>query len=178
MAKVLIVEDEPDIAKVYQKGLEAAGHRVVVTKSGEEGIKRFQRAFLNEPFDSVIMDYRLPGKNGVAAAIDILVIDPTTRIIFATAFEDELHEELKSLFGQKIPDYHTTTLLRKPISMLKLVEEVSNKDLYEKLGKLGLDVQEIKSIAPPAKRIELLRIVEDMQTIFTAEPSARKLAQV
>ena len=60
-ARVLVVEDEPKVAKALAEGLEADGFVVRTAANGEEGY------FIasSEPVDLIVLDRRLPGRDGV-----------------------------------------------------------------------------------------------------------------
>jgi len=59
--RLLVVEDEPKVARALQQGLEAEGYRVSLARTGEDGF------FLasTRPFDLVILDRMLPGRDGL-----------------------------------------------------------------------------------------------------------------
>ncbi len=57
---ILVVEDEMKMAKALREGLEADGYCVSVAHTGEEGFYLVQA----EPFDLVVLDVMLPGRNG------------------------------------------------------------------------------------------------------------------
>ncbi|MEO8053934.1 MAG: response regulator transcription factor [Acidobacteriota bacterium] len=59
--EILIVEDEPKVARALREGLETEGYRVTVAHTGEDGF------FLAEtrPFDAVLLDRMLPGRDGL-----------------------------------------------------------------------------------------------------------------
>jgi DNA-binding response OmpR family regulator len=59
--RVLVVEDEPKVARALREGLGAEGYEVVVAPTGEDG---FFRA-ASEPFDLLILDRVLPGREGL-----------------------------------------------------------------------------------------------------------------
>jgi len=60
MARVLVVEDDPAVARVLELALRQAGHEVRLARTLAEG----ERA-LEEPFDAVVLDLNLPGGNGL-----------------------------------------------------------------------------------------------------------------
>jgi CheY-like chemotaxis protein len=60
MPKVLVVDDDPDIAKVLRYMLTEAGHQVVTAYGGEDALRRLQRA----PVDRIITDLAMPGMSG------------------------------------------------------------------------------------------------------------------
>ncbi len=59
--QLLVVEDEPKVARALRDGLEAEGYRVSVARTGEEG---FYLAS-SRPFDLLILDRMLPGRDGL-----------------------------------------------------------------------------------------------------------------
>ena len=67
MARVLVVEDEVNLAQGLLFNLQAEGHEVSVEGDGDAALD----ALLSRPFDAVVLDVMLPGKNGfeVAAAL-------------------------------------------------------------------------------------------------------------
>jgi DNA-binding response OmpR family regulator len=69
MSDVLIVEDEQHLADGLCFNLEAEGHHAVVARDGESAL----RIILQErkPFDVVILDVMLPGKDGFAVASEL-----------------------------------------------------------------------------------------------------------
>jgi len=60
-ARVLVVEDEPKVARALREGLAGEGYDVVVALTGEDGFFRAS----SEPFDLLILDRMLPGREGL-----------------------------------------------------------------------------------------------------------------
>jgi two-component system phosphate regulon response regulator PhoB len=73
-AKVLVVEDEPQIQELVAVNLEHAGHRVVRASSAEEA----EAAIRAELPDVLLLDWMLPGESGLAFARRLRG-DPRTR---------------------------------------------------------------------------------------------------
>ena len=64
--------------------LEAYGYTVIGSaKNGQEAVDMY-KSFSNKP-DIIIMDHRMPVKDGIEATKEILQINPKTKIIFASA---------------------------------------------------------------------------------------------
>ncbi|MCC6317681.1 MAG: response regulator transcription factor [Gemmatimonadaceae bacterium] len=59
--KVLVIEDDPTVGSFVKRGLEEQRWGVSLVTDGEAG----ERAAIDEPFDVVILDMRLPGKSGL-----------------------------------------------------------------------------------------------------------------
>ncbi|NCF36177.1 MAG: response regulator [Gammaproteobacteria bacterium] len=80
ISAVLIVEDEPILAKNMRRYLQSAGFEVVVAGTGETAMTALESA---RP-DIVLLDYRLPDTNGLELIARIHAIDRRTPIIMIT----------------------------------------------------------------------------------------------
>src|SRR5256885_14650539 len=58
--RVLVVEDEPRLARALQRGLTAEGYAVDVAADGNTGLE----AARHEGYDAVVLDIMLPGLSG------------------------------------------------------------------------------------------------------------------
>lgn len=76
MHKILIVEDDPFILKMYAKKLQVEGFEVETAVDGEDGLAKI-KSFMP---DLVIMDVMLPKLNGMEA-IERAKMDPETKDI-------------------------------------------------------------------------------------------------
>lgn len=61
MAKILLIEDNPDISFIYKDALLDASHVVETAADGQTGID----LALNGAFDLILLDLMLPGKHGL-----------------------------------------------------------------------------------------------------------------
>jgi CheY-like chemotaxis protein len=77
MARILCIDDESAALNIRKRVLETAGHQVETARSGEEGI----RLFRSDPFDLVLLDYWMPGMNGIATAREVKRINPSVPMI-------------------------------------------------------------------------------------------------
>jgi DNA-binding response OmpR family regulator len=81
MARILIVEDEANLAQGLLFNLEAEGHDVSVAGDGHSALDRLRR----ETFDAVILDVMLPGKNGFEVAANLRAEENFVPILMLTA---------------------------------------------------------------------------------------------
>jgi PAS domain S-box-containing protein len=82
-ARVLVVEDEEQLARMARIVLTQHGHQVVVASSGDEGLERLDE----QSFDLVISDLGLgPGKNGWDLAGEVRERWPGTRFVLVTGW--------------------------------------------------------------------------------------------
>lgn len=65
--KILIVEDDCKTADAVQSGLSAEGYEASVARTGEEGLNRL----ISGSFDLVILDWMLPGRDGIGILTEI-----------------------------------------------------------------------------------------------------------
>lgn len=69
MSKILVVEDEGHIAQGLRFNLEAEGHSVSTTESGEDAIDILLKQ--KQDFDALVLDIMLPGKDGFTVAREL-----------------------------------------------------------------------------------------------------------
>ena len=82
MARLLVVDDEPNLLFSLEEGLRSEGLDVLTARSAREGIERVRR---DRP-DAVILDVRLPDMSGLDAFDRIREIDPRLPVVVVTAF--------------------------------------------------------------------------------------------
>ena len=172
--RILIAEDDLDIAKLYKKALEKNKHNVVLTSNGSDCLKNYlttlkkmaskskhqsnadaakthidslpnsnaeSRKVANtnaSPYDVVILDYSMPGMNGMEVAKEILNAEPNQRIIFASAYVKETLEKSVKELKQVVE------LMQKPFTLKQLTDTVEDTLGFEELKKLNVDVERIK----------------------------------
>ena len=84
MATILIVEDDSSLRGLYKIALNTFGFQVIGEASnGDEAISIYNS--LPEKPDLIIMDHRMPYKNGLETTKEILRINKSAKIIFASA---------------------------------------------------------------------------------------------
>ena len=89
--KILIADDEPDVAKILGLRLKAGGYDVVTVLDGEAAI----RAAHGEKPDLIILDVRMPGKDGYAVFQELRAVEDTKSIpvLFFSALQPEQSEQ-------------------------------------------------------------------------------------
>ena len=80
--KILVVDDEPVVAKSCRRILSEAGHEVQVAQSGREGL----RQALCQHFDLVVTDLRMPDLDGMDLVQAVRRDRPRTAIIIITGY--------------------------------------------------------------------------------------------
>jgi len=125
--KILLVEDEPFLAKVIEDSLVQKNYQVVYANDGKKGYN----LFLNGNIDLLILDVMLPATDGFTLAKQIRKVDEHTPILFLTAKTNT--KDLIEGYESGGNDY-----LKKPFSLDELFLRVD--ELLKRSGKLK-DVQ-------------------------------------
>ena len=77
MARILIIDDEPQIRSMLKLMLERDGYEVVEAQDGVAGIKVYRQ----NPADLIITDLIMPNKDGIGMIIDLKKEFPQVKII-------------------------------------------------------------------------------------------------
>lgn len=86
----LCVDDEPNVLTMEKMLLESVGFRVLTAASGADAIEIFQ----SENVDVVVMDYAMPGMNGLETARIMKMLKPAVPIVFLSAYAELPGESL------------------------------------------------------------------------------------
>jgi two-component system, OmpR family, response regulator len=108
--RVLVVEDEVQLARGLRKGLEAEGFAVDVTHDGTDGLWLARE----QPYDVIVLDIMLPGMNGYRVCEMLRAEAIWTPILMLTAKDGDL-DEAEAL------DTGADDYLTKPFSFVVLV---------------------------------------------------------
>ncbi len=107
--RILLLEDDPNLAFMLQENLELRGYAVAHCPDGEKG----SQAILNDRFDLCLVDVMMPKKDGFTFVRELRERDPHTPVIFLTA--KAMKEDKIEGFKVGADDYVT-----KPFSMEEL----------------------------------------------------------
>lgn len=122
--KILVAEDNEYTSLQYNRILEKEGHKVIITKNGEECLQKFNDEKKNSngknPYDVVVLDQSMPKKTGKQVANEILKTTPNQRIIFASAYALGNVNDTTDDFRENVE------FLQKPFSLTKLVRQIGN----------------------------------------------------
>jgi len=113
--RILIVEDETTIANFIKEGLEEEGFAVDIADNGKRGL---QLALSNlDEYDVILLDWMLPGLNGIEICRAVRKENKSVPIIFLTA-KDTVDD---AVFGLEsgANDY-----IRKPFSFEELLARI------------------------------------------------------
>jgi heavy metal response regulator len=134
--RVLVVEDEKKTASFVRKALQAESFAVDVMANGEDALL----AAANTPFDAIILDIMLPGRDGLSVLRQLRERKNTTPVLLLSA-RGEVNERIEGL-NLGADDY-----LPKPFELAELVARVraltrrsgENKSIVLRVADLTLD---------------------------------------
>lgn len=121
--RVLVVDDEPNIAKIVKKQLEVSGYDVIVAVDGEMALTKVRE----EHPDVILLDVMLPKRNGYEV-LGILKQDEQLKhipVMMLTARAQQQDQQASLEHG-------ADAYLAKPFQLEELVEQV--KALLERSG--------------------------------------------
>ena len=126
--KILIVEDEAGISQFLKQGLEEENYQISLAYNGRDGLK----SALANNYDLLLLDWMLPGMNGIEICTEFRKKNTTTPIIFLTA-KDTIQETIAGLKAGA-NDY-----IKKPFSFEELLERIRVQ-----LRAVGNEIPELK----------------------------------
>ena len=110
---ILWIDDEIDILKPLIMLLKDKGYNITGVSSGDDGVSLLKKF----PFDLILLDEIMPGKDGLASLRDIRAVDINIPVVMITKSEDE--ELIEKAYSSKATDY-----LVKPIKAQQLISTV------------------------------------------------------
>ena len=113
---ILVVDDDPDITKLYKTTLEEEeGFKVDTYNDPKEALSDFKPNY----YDISLIDIRMPEMNGFDLYKEIIKLDSSIKVTFITAFEVN-YRAWQEIF----PDLTQESYISKPTTMEGLKEHV------------------------------------------------------
>lgn len=135
--RILVIEDEPKVARALKQGLEGEHYDVVVAATGEEGFFRIS----SEVFDLLVLDLMLPARDGLEILDALRQRGLETPVLILTA-KDAVEDRVAGL------DAGADDYLVKPFAFAELVARIrvllrrgrSDQVLRLRAGDLEMDL--------------------------------------
>jgi PAS domain S-box-containing protein len=109
--RILFVDDEEELAKVWPRMLQQLGYDVLAKTSSVEALQAFRAQ--PEEFDLVMTDYTMPDMTGEQLAREVLKVRPDVPIVLCTGFSEKINEEKAKALG-------ITEFVSKPLDLRTL----------------------------------------------------------
>ena len=160
--RVLVVEDDLDIARVVRAYLEHEGYSVEVAHDGRDGLQRA----LNDPPSLIVLDWMLPGLDGIELLSRLRgTVETPVIMLTARGEHDDRVEGFRSGVDDYVPKpFHPPELVARVQAVLRR-SRPEQADEPLRVGELSLDFQKQKatvageSMPLTALEFELLRIL-------------------
>jgi DNA-binding response OmpR family regulator len=118
--RLLIVDDEHDVANALEAGLEKKGFAVDIFYDPIKALASFQPG----TYDLIISDIKMPKMNGFEMVYEMKKRDAEVQVIFLTGFVD-LMKEVNKLFTK----LNIREVIQKPIGIQELVEKINGLNI-------------------------------------------------
>ena len=113
---IMIVEDNPELGQLYERILALKGYSVLHHSDNGQDAIEFYKAISEYPA-LILMDYRMPVKDGLTASLEILRMNPDQRILIVSA-DASIQSDIS---------YSTSMqFLKKPFQIMELLQRVAN----------------------------------------------------
>jgi DNA-binding NtrC family response regulator len=113
--KVLLVDDEREYLEIMSERMRARGMTVTTTESADQALSIIEK----QTFDAIVMDFQMPGMDGMEALKAIKTKKPELQIILLTG-----HATVeKTVEAMKIG---ATDFLEKPADLEALAQKIKN----------------------------------------------------
>jgi PAS domain S-box-containing protein len=128
MSKLLLIDDEEGIRKVFSISLKSDGYDVATAANGQQGIDLFQKEF----FPIVLTDIKMPGMDGIEVLRRIKEISPEVEVIVITGHGDmesaiqSLHLGASDFITKPVSDQLLSIALERAEERLKTKKTLNN----------------------------------------------------
>jgi DNA-binding response OmpR family regulator len=164
--RLLIVEDDDKTARALQSGLQSEGFSVALARTGEEALL----VLTTETFDLVVLDWMLPGRDGIEVLKALRARGAKTPVLLLTA-RDAVADRVLG-FESGADDY-----LIKPFAFAELIARIRSllrrvpaaEPLRRRLADLQMDL-ETRTVWRGDRRIELTSREFDLLAYLLRQP--------
>jgi DNA-binding NtrC family response regulator len=114
--KILLIDDELPILKMFSMTLEKCGHQYDTAENGRIG---FRKA-IKKNWDLIVCDLNMPEWNGVESIKGILMVKPHSKFLVISGYADNVvADELRNIDN-------VIAIESKPIELAKLTKYIEN----------------------------------------------------
>jgi len=162
LRKVLVVDDDPVVAKSFDRVLAGKGYAVITASSGQEALNKLE----TEDYDVVFTDIKMPGMSGLEMTEQVKARRPWLPVVIVTGYgspDNEARAEAAGVSG----------FLRKPLSP-EMIEGSAQKAFSEK-DATAESANETARMAWPEPTVEasapnpIIRFIKNV-ALFLAAP--------
>ncbi|MFV9645352.1 MAG: sigma 54-interacting transcriptional regulator [Desulfobacterales bacterium] len=166
MLKILIIDDEEGIRKLLSISLKSEGYDVITAEDGKSGIELFEK----ETPSIILIDFQMPGMDGIDVLRRVKQINPDVEVIILTAYGG-MDLAVKSL------QLEASDFITKPINNHALSKALGHAEAKLKIKQTLKDYTYHLEKAVKEKSEELDKAYKEMETIcdITSHLSKKKI---
>lgn len=176
--RVLYVDDDPGLARLVRRTLEARGYAVEHAETGEAGLERLAQGGI----DLVALDHNMPGRLGLAVLEDIRALVEPPPVIYVTGMEDSRIAVAALKAGAadyvvKDVEGHFRELLAEAIAAalgaaaLRRARETAEREIRDAKERAEMLLKEVNHRV--ANSLSLVAALTRMQMNAVADPAAK-----
>ena len=109
--QILIVDDEPGMRMTLADIINITGFTAATVENGSQALEKVKK----QVFDVILMDFKMPGLNGVETFMEIRKLLPDVKVIFITAYYNE--QSIKEAM-----DEGAIVIYQKPLNIPQLLD--------------------------------------------------------
>ena len=160
LRKVLVVDDDPVVARSFDRVLSGKGYAVITASSGQEALNKIE----NEEYDVVFTDIKMPGMSGLEMAEQVKQRRPWLPVVIVTGYGSPGNEARAEAAG-------VSSFLRKPLSP-EMIEDSAEKAWSEKGTPAASHVAEAIEAAPASAPSAIQKVARFAKNValFLASP--------
>jgi len=113
--RILVVDDDPIIARLFREALEGAGYTVVTAGNGAEGLRYVERL----DFDLLFLDLKMPEVDGAELLRRIRKLRPEVPVTIITGYPD-------SKIMRRALEQGPFAVMRKPFGVPDIIDAVNH----------------------------------------------------
>lgn len=115
MKKILVIDDEVMIVDAIKIIMEDMGYQVKGISDSAEG----EKEALENEYDLILVDLRMPGRNGAEVTEGIIKVKPDAKILIITAYPTDP-------LAKRALDAGARSLIRKPFEVAKIIDFIKD----------------------------------------------------
>jgi DNA-binding NtrC family response regulator len=173
---ILLIEDNKDFAKLVQVYLQRFEHDRFSIVWRENYDDAMSELVSNASIDVILMDYFLPGKNGVEIAAEIMEKRPELPIIFLSVNKD--FDLVLKVMKLGVADYIVKEEISSPILPKTILNVIEKKRLHQQLMQVEISKHRVKvmrellaTVLNDLERplVEMRRVSGELQTEYAEQ---------
>ena len=157
MKKVLVVDDDPVVAKSFDRVLAPKGYAVITASSAAEALTKLAR----EEYDAMYTDIRMPGMDGLWLADRVKAKRPWLPVVIVTGYGSDTNEAAAKEIG-------VAGFLRKPLSPEMIEESVAQVAVQPVIAPAAAVPTVPAAATPAAPRSRAARVALNVGLFFAA----------